>query len=327
MRVFIALGLTTAALVVTTVLDRNPFPGATASAQANDGRPLFSARSELVVFNVTVRDRSNRYLEGLEQDAFTVFENGHTQPVRFFAHEDAPVTIGLVIDNSWTMQPNRDRVVAAATAFADTSNPQDDLFALVFNEDVHAALTADSPFTSDPAVLRNALQHAMTARGKTALYDAVARGLEYVEQGQHERKVLVLVTDGSDNASLESFEQVLNRIHSSNVVVYAVAIVDPADESPAWKRMRAFAADSGGELFHPNNVRQVNDVLVQIAQEIRHTYVMAYEPSAAPVTGPRKIRVQVRAPNRPTITIRRRAEVAPVAATGRDPRKDQTHVQ
>ncbi len=114
-------------------------------------------------------------------------------------------------------------------------------------------------------MLRNALQHAITARGKTALYDAVARGLEYVERGRHERKVLVLVTDGSDNASLESFEHVLNTIHSSNVVVYAVAVVDPADESPTWKRMRPFAADSGGELFHPNNVRQVNDVLLQIA--------------------------------------------------------------
>jgi VWFA-related protein len=325
MRAFIALGLTTAALIASTTLDRSPLVDTAASAQVQDGGPQFSSRSELVVLNVTVRDKGNRYLDGLEQNAFTVFENGHAQPVRFFLHEDAPVTIGLLIDNSWTMHPIRDLVVAAAAAFADTSNPQDELFALAFNEEVHAALTADSPFTSDSAVLRSALQDAVTARGRTALYDGVARGLEYVERGQHERKVLVLVTDGSDNASLESFEHVLDRIHSSNVVVYAVAIVDPADASSMWKRMRAFADDSGGGLFHPNNVTQVNGVLQQIAQEIRHTYVMAYEPSTASADRSRKIRVQTRGPAGQTITVRRRAEAAP--ANGRDSRKDQAHVQ
>jgi len=325
MRAFFALGLATAALIVSATLDRSPVVHAVASAQVPDGRTQFSSHSELVVLNVTVRDKGNRYLDGLEQEAFTVLENGHAQSVRFFLREDAPVTIGLIIDNSWTMQPIRDLVVAGAAAFADTSNPQDELFALAFNEEVHAALTADSPFTSESAVLRNALKNALTARGRTAFYDAVARGLEYVERGQHERKVLVLVTDGSDNASLESFEHVLNSIHSSNVVVYAVAIVDPADASPAWKRMRAFADDSGGGLFHPNNVTQVKGVLQQIAQEIRHTYVMAYEPSTASADRSRKIRVQTRGAAGQTVTVRRRAEAAP--ATGRNSRKDQAHVR
>src|SRR5262249_11120210 len=144
---------------------------------------------------------------------------------------------------------------------------------------------------------------------------------EYVERGQHERKVLVLVTDGSDNASLGSFEDVLSRIHSSNVIVYAVAIVDPADASPRWKRLRAFADDSGGGLFHPNNVTQVNGVLQQIAQEIRPTYVMAYEPSAAS-DRPRNIRVQTRGPAGQTVTVRRRAPAA-----GRDSKKDQAHAR
>ena len=312
------------AFVVSSTLDRTPCVSAAPAAQAQDGQPLFSVSSELVVLNVTVRDNNNRYLDGLEQDAFTVLENGRAQPVRFFLHEDAPVTIGLLIDNSGTMQPNRDLVVAAATAFANMSNPQDDMFALAFNEQVHAALTADAPFTSDPVVLRNALQRAVVPRGRTALYDAVARGLEYVEKGRHERKVLVIVTDGSDNASLESFEDVLSKTHSSNVIVYAVAIVDPVDATPTWKRLRAFADHSGGELFHPNSVKQVNEVLLRIAQEIRHTYVMAYEPSTTRVGGSRSVRVQVRAPNRHTITVRRRAEFVP--PTRRDPPRDP-HVQ
>jgi Ca-activated chloride channel family protein len=313
------------AFIVSSSLARTPVVGAGPAALAQDGRPLFSVSSELVVLHVTVRDKTNRYLDGLEQDAFNVIENGRAQPVRFFLHEDAPATIGLLIDNSGTMQPNRDLVLAAATAFASTSNPQDDMFALAFNEEVRSALTADSPFTSDPAVLRAALHHAVTARGRTALYDAIAHGLEYVAKGRHDRKVLVIVTDGSDNASLESFEDVLRRIQSSNVTVYAVAIVDPADESPAWRRLREFADNSGGALFHPNNVKQVNDVLLRIAQEIRHTYVMAYEPSTRGPAGPRTVRVQVRGPNHQKITVRRRAEVVPAAR--RDSPGDQPHVQ
>jgi Ca-activated chloride channel homolog len=312
------------AFIVSSALDRSPFVNAAPSPQGQDGRPLFAVSSELVVLHVTVRDNTNRYLDGLARDAFTVIENGRAQLVRFFLHEDAPATIGLLIDNSGTMQPNRDLVLAAATAFASTSNPQDDMFALAFNEDVRSALSADAPFTSDPGVLRDALRHLVTARGRTALYDAIARGLEYVEKGGHDRKVLVIVTDGSDNASLESFENVLSRIQSSNVIVYAVAIVDPVNESPVWKRLREFADNSGGELFHPNNVKQVNDVLLRIAQEIRHTYVMAYEPSTSPPDGLRTVRVQVRGPKHQKITVRRRADVVPAAR--RDQPGGESHV-
>jgi Ca-activated chloride channel family protein len=313
------------AFIVSSTLDRSPVVGAAPSPQAQDGRPLFAVSSELVVLHVTVRDHTNRYLDGLAPDEFTVTENGRPQPLRFFLHEDAPATIGLLIDNSGTMQPNRDLVLAAATTFAGTSNPQDDMFALAFNEEVRPALGADAPFTGDPGVLRNALRQAVTARGRTALYDAIARGLEYVEKGGHDRKVLVIVTDGADNASLESFEHVRSLIQSSNVIVYAVAIVDPVNESPAWKRLREFADNSGGELFRPNNVKQVNDVLQRIAQEIRHTYVMAYEPAASLPDGPRAVRVKVRGLKHEKITVRRRADIMPVER--RDPPRGQTHVR
>jgi VWFA-related protein len=200
--------LTAAAFVISSSLERTSFVNAAPPAQTQDARPLFSVSSELVVLNVTVRDKGNRYLDGLDKEAFTVLENDQTQPVRFFLHEDAPVTIGLLIDNSGSMQPNRDLVVAAATAFAKTSNPQDDMFALAFNEEVHSALATDSPFTHDPVVLREALQNAVTTRGRTALYDAISRGLQYVDQGTHDRRELVVVSDGDDNASGEPFEDV-----------------------------------------------------------------------------------------------------------------------
>ena len=263
------------------------------------------------MLNVTVREKGNRYLDGLPKDAFTVFENDRPQPVRFFLHDDAPVTMGLLIDNSGSMQPNRDLVVAAASAFAKTSNPQDDMFALVFNEEVHSALTTESPFTRDPVALRDALQRAVTTRGRTALYDAMARGLEYVEEGTHDRKVLVVVSDGADNASSEPFDELVKKIKSSNVLVYSVAIADPVEMVPAWKRLRELSDASGGELFRPGSVKQVNEVLQKIAQEIRHTYVMAYEPlDAVPAGGTRRIRVEVQAPTKQRITVRARAGFA-----------------
>jgi Ca-activated chloride channel family protein len=311
-------------LVISFSLNRISFMNA-APLQTQDVRPIFSVSSELVVLNVTVRDKGNRYLDGLDKDAFAVFENDRAQPVRFFLHEDAPVTIGLLIDNSGSMQPNRDLVIASASAFAKTSNPQDEMFALVFNEEVHAALTTESPFTSDPVVLRDALQRAVTTRGRTALYDAISRGLERVELGGHDRQVLVVVSDGADNASGQSFEELVKKVRTSNVMLYAVAIVDPAESAPAWKQLRQLTDVSGGELFHPGNVKQVNEVLQQIAQEIRHTYVMAYEPTeATPVTG-RRIRVEVQAPSKQKITVRTRAGFA--SAARREPRGDQAHAR
>lgn len=260
------------------------------------------------MLNVTVRDKSNRYLDGLAKDAFTVFENGQAQPLRFFMSEDAPVTIGLLIDNSGSMQPNRELVVAAATAFAESSNPQDDIFALAFNEEVHAALSTESPFTNDPAVLREALQRAVTTRGRTALYDAIARGLEDVEQGSHDRKVLVIVSDGSDNASTASFEEIFRKMQSSNVVVYAVGLVDPVEMQQNPKRLKELAEASGGELFRPESVKQVRNVLQRIASEIRHAYVMAFEPGdAARAAGLRRIKVSVRTPNGQKVSVRTRA--------------------
>jgi VWFA-related protein len=230
--------------------------------------------------------------------------------------EDAPVTVGLLIDNSGSMQPNRNLVVAAASAFAETSNPQDDIFALAFNEEVRAALATESPFTNDPHVLREALDRTVTARGRTALYDAIERGLEYVEQGSHDRKVLVIVSDGSDNASTATFDGVVRRIQSSNVVVYGVGVVDPIEFQSRPRRLRELAQMSGGELFHPDNIKEVKDVLQRIATDIRHTYVMAYEPTQGLRDGLRRIRVSVRTPDNRKVTVRTRAGY--VSATGQD---------
>jgi Ca-activated chloride channel homolog len=292
--------------------------------QPQQERALFSIRSELVLLSVTVKDKKNHYLTDLSKEAFTVFDNGLSQPIRFFMTEDAPATIGLLIDNSGSMQPNRELVVAAAKAFAQTSNPQDDIFALVFNEEVRGALTTESPFTNDPEVLRDALQHAVTTRGRTALFDAIVRGMEYVNQGSHDRKVLVIVSDGADNASASRFEHVLHQIQASNVVVYAVGLIDPVERVRNPKHLKALAEATGGEVFQPNNPKQVTEVLQRIARDIRHAYVMAYEPAdEVREAGLRRIRVAVQSPDNGKLTVRTRAAYLAGASEPRPNQEEQ----
>ena len=291
-----------------------PAPASQDSA-AQAQRPRFSVNSELVLLSVTVKNNRSDYVTGLTQGAFTVTDNGVAQTLRFFMTEDAPATIGILVDNSGSMASNRDLVVSAATAFAETSNPEDELFAFTFNEDVRAALPEDKPFTSDPTVLGDALKQAAPTQGRTALYDAIARGLEHLELGTHQREVLVVVSDGDDNASDTRFEFIQRQVQASNVVVYGVQLVDPVEPAPS-RRLKDLAEASGGEIFKPRTTREVLDTMQRIARDIRHTYVLAYEPSAAtPESGLRRIRVTAQSPDRKKLTVRTRAGYLPGAAT------------
>lgn len=268
--------------------------------------PVFRSLSELVLLHVTVKDERNRYLPGLSKDSFTVYDNGRPQDIRFFMDEDTPATIGLLVDSSGSMLPSRDRVLVAVQTFVETSNARDEIFALAFNDAVRSTLSADQPFTSDPTVLRNSLGR-VPAYGQTALYDAIARGLEYLSRGHHERKALVIVSDGADNASRATFDEVAARIRESDVVVYAVQLKDPIERNPNAKRLAQLARATGGEAFTPGSIDKVIDVLGRIAVDIRHAYVMAYAPTDHVEDGKaRSIRVQVRAPGRGRVTVRTR---------------------
>jgi VWFA-related protein len=258
--------------------------------------PVFAAHTELVVLHVTVKDNRGAYVADLMPEAFTVLEDGHPQYVQFFARQDAPVDIGLIIDSSGSMLPTRDRVIAAAGAFAETSNPADRIFALAFNESVRPALPAEAPFTSDAAVLRAALQRTIAARGRTALFDAISAGLEYVRRGSQPRKVLVVVSDGGDNASAASFEDVLWQTQTSNTVIYTIALVDPVDRDANPGVLRKLAEASGGEAFRPRTVAGVAEALQRVALDIRSAYTLGYIPADGDEDGTfHRIRVVVNA--------------------------------
>jgi Ca-activated chloride channel homolog len=289
--------------------------GAVAPAQ---DRPRFKAESELVVLHVMVTDRRGAYVTGLTADAFRVFEDDRPQTIRFLAAEDTPVTVGLILDSSGSMLPLRDRVIAASAAFIETSNSEDDVFALVFDDDVRPVLASTSPFTSDPRVLRDALTRAFVPSGRTALYDAIANGLAYVANGSRDRHVLVVLSDGGDNASQLTFADVLTQVQASNTAVFTVALVDPLDREANPRRLKAFADASGGEAFSPHAAAGVDRDFRQIARDVRHSYTIGYEPSERPRNPAfRRIRLEVRSPDgRRLVTHTRTGYLAERAAGG-----------
>jgi VWFA-related protein len=273
----------------------------------------FSARAEVVVLHVMVTERAGRNVAGLTADRFTVLEDGRRQEIRFFASQDAPVTIGLIVDSSGSMRTLREPVLAAVDAFVATGNPHDQLFALAYDERVRPALPVDAPFTRNAVTMRSALAAAISARGRTALYDAVAAGLDYASRGTYPRKVLVVVGDGGDNASTTTFAEVLRQTQISNTQIDTVGLSDPLDRDANPNRLRQLAEASGGTAFEPKDTSRVVDVLRQIARDIRNTYTIGYVPALTTRDGRfRRVRVEARGPDGRKLSVRTRAGYAAV---------------
>jgi VWFA-related protein len=269
--------------------------------------PTFSANSDLVVLHVTVRDRRGAYVSGLTQNAFNVIEDGRAQTVSLFTATDTPATIGLLIDSSGSMYQHRPITISGATAFADSSHPQDQIFAIAFNEYVTPVLPTPMPFTSDGRILRAALERNINSRGRTALYDAISGGVDYLSRGTRERKVLILLSDGGDNASRTTKEDAVRKAQSSNAVIYTVALIesDATDANP--QLLKELASASGGESYRPKNSDAIADVLGKIAQDIRHTYTIGYASTNTARDGSfRSVRVVVTAPPGRPLVVRSR---------------------
>lgn len=274
-----------------------------ADAQA----PVFSSRAELVVVHVTVTDRRGAYVTALPREAFRISEDGAPQRIDFFSGEDSPFTVGFLVDSSGSMREGRERVIAAATAFAEASNSQDEIFALAFNEYVRSALPPSMPFTSDAGIFRVALAGAMGAQGRTAMYDAISNGLSYIAKGHHPRRLLVVVGDGGDNASTKTFDEVLKEAQSSNAAIYTVGIIDPLVRDADPGLLKRLANATGGKSFFPRDVEDVDDVLQQIAEDIRHSYTLGYVSTNSARDGKfRKVRVVVNDSDRRSLRVRAR---------------------
>jgi Ca-activated chloride channel family protein len=274
---------------------------------SRDGRATFTSESRLVVLHVAVRDRHG-YVSGLEESAFRIFEDKQPRPVGFFSNQDAPVTVGLLLDSSGSMSGGRDRVIAAGVAFAENSNPQDEIFVMGFNERVLNAMPPELPFTQDVPTLRSILERAIRSRGQTAVYDAVDAGLNYVNKGMYERKVLILVSDGGDNASAISRERVLANAQASNVVIYTVGVIDPLEREANPGFLRQLSSASGGQSFEPEKISEVGPALGKVAHDIRSMYTLGYVPASTSIKeGLRRVSVTVRLPDGHNANVRTRS--------------------
>jgi Ca-activated chloride channel homolog len=278
---------------------------AAATQDPQTPRATFTSGSDLVVLHVTVLDRRAGFVAGLPREAFTVYENGVPQSISFFRNGDTPVTVGLVIDSSSSMVRKREAVMAAGLAFAKSSHPDDELFTINFNERVWYGLPPPQPFTSDLEEFRAALQRT-TARGRTAFFDALALGLEHVERGRAQKKVLIVLSDGGDNASTRRFADVLAAARRSDTVIYTIGMADQYTEDADPGVLRELARATGAEAWFPKDVRDLTRLLERIARDIRSGYTIGYVP-AKQAGGFQEIRVEVTSPDRRALSVRARS--------------------
>ena len=271
------------------------------------GEYTLKLNADIVILSATVLDRRNALVSGLGKDDFRVYEDGVLQQIRHFSHEDIPVTVGILVDNSGSMAPKRSDVIAAALAFARSSNPQDQMFVVNFNDRVSFGLPADMPFTDRTDRLQLALSR-IQAIGQTALYDGIAAALEHLKLGNRDKKVLILISDGGDNASKHSLAQVIGMAKQSSAIIYAIGIFDEQDGDQNPAVLSRFAKETGGEAFFPESSKDIASICEGIARDIRNQYTLAYVPAITKQDGRyRVIEAKAGAPGRGRLSVRTRA--------------------
>ena len=241
----------------------------------------------LVVLHATVLDRKGKMVDGLKEDNFQVFEDGAPQKLSVFSHADIPVTLGIVIDDSGSMKEKRQAVNTSALTFVKTSNPQDQVFVVNFNDVYYLDTPGD--FATSIEDLKAALDK-IDSRGGTALYDAVYASLDHLKLGNRDKKVVLVITDGEDNASRYSFDELLRYAQKSSAVIYTIGLI--GSEEPgglfkihgggphrAAKILEKLAEATGGQAFSPKSLDEVEGTCRQIARDIRNQYTLAYYPT------------------------------------------------
>lgn len=230
---------------------------------------------DLAVFNITVLGGDGQPVTGLTADNFRVFEDGREEKIKLFQPEDTPATVGLLIDNSGSMRNKQNDVVAAATAFVEASHPDDEMFVVNFNRVPWFALRPGLAFTSDRTEIKNALNHPRM-EGTTALYDAIAVALNHLKEGGKQRKALVILSDGGDNASHIKLNDALKMAEQSSATIYCIGIYDPNQRDRNPSVLKRIAKVTAGESYFPSNLEDLHTVWPRIAGAIRGQYTIGY---------------------------------------------------
>jgi Ca-activated chloride channel family protein len=229
----------------------------------------------LVQLSVRVTDKNGRNVVGLERDAFRLLIDGKEHPITVFNGEDGPVTAGIVVDNSASMEPKRTEVIAAAMAFARASNTRDQMFVVHFNERARLGLPEHTPFTGNIRELETAIS-GFDLGGSTALYDAIMLAQSHIRRGVYGRRILLVITDGGDNSSKATLDEAVEAVAKAGVVIYAIGIYDPDDRDRNPKVLSHLAELTGGEAFFPTALSEITRICEEIAADIRRQYTIGF---------------------------------------------------
>ncbi len=263
---------------------------------------VFKKQVEEVVLHATVVDEQQHLVPGLDRSAFTVYEDGLPQTITSFRREDVPVAMGIVIDNSGSMRDKREAVNQAVLNLIRVSNPQDEIFVVNFGQNPYL----DQDFTSDVNMLRAAL-HQVSAKGSTALYDAVVASAVHLKNNPRlDKRVLLVITDGQDNMSQETLQGALRRLQPANgPVLYAVGLLGSGLQNSGREALQQLAKETGGVAYFPETIDQVDNITRTVAHDIRSQYTIAYKPRNQNVKpGYQSVRLEARAPGYRNLTVR-----------------------
>ncbi len=278
--------------------------GLLAASLCGQGDPVFRADTNFVVLHTTVVDKNGRLVTDLPQKAFKVYENNVEQQLKMFRREDIPVSLGLVIDNSGSMKDKRQKVEAATLQLVKASNPQDQAFIVNFNDEAYL----DCAFTNSIPKLQEGIAR-IDSRGGTAMRDAISMSIDYMkENAKLDKKIVFVVTDGDDNMSGITLEQLVQKAQQSEVLIYAIGLLNEEDRRLAKRAARAIntiTEASGGAAYYPKELAEVGAIALRVAHEVRNQFTLAYTPANPALDGSyRRIRVTVEGPNRPSARTR-----------------------
>ena len=252
---------------------------------AQDPQPFrISVNVDLVVLNLSVRDRAGQFAAGLVESNFEIFEDGVKQTLRLFRDEDIPVTVGLVVDHSGSMRHKLADVVAAARTFVQASSAEDEMFVVNFSDHVTLGLPPAIRFTNRTDELARAIANTPAA-GMTSLYDSLIVARASLQEGSREKKVLLVISDGGDNASKHRLPEVLKLAQKSRALIYTIGLFDADDPDRNPGVLRRLADSTGGEAYFPHQTREVIAICERIARDIRHQYTLGYVSAKAAAPG------------------------------------------
>ncbi len=252
-------------------------PARVPAAEVSDQSLNITVTAELVLLDVSVKDKAGEHVSNLSKGDFRVYEDGKLQEISQFGSDDVPVTVGLVIDTSGSMRSKHNDVITAAMSFIQGSNRNDEVFIVNFGDRVSYGLADGVLFTDNSRQLREALSLGVP-EGRTALYDAILSSLHHLEKGKRDKKTLVLISDGGDNSSAHGSEEVMRTVRESRATIYTIGIFDADDHDRNPALLRRLAQVSGGEAFFPEQLSEVTGICRQIASDIRIRYTIGYVP-------------------------------------------------